>query len=151
MIEGGGNPADVFVDGPLPESLVMELLNTHGPSTAGGDGAQSVFLGRVRADEHDGRRVTELDYECYREMAAPVLQAILTEVVADHGLTTLRTRHSLGRVPAGALCFAVVAAAPHRVAAVEGCRAAVERIKSEVPIYARELLEGGGHIWKRNS
>ncbi|TFH05715.1 MAG: molybdenum cofactor biosynthesis protein MoaE, partial [Spirochaetales bacterium] len=59
--------------------------------------------------------------------------------------------HSLGRVPAGELCFAVAASAVRRKAAMEGCQSAVERIKAEVPIVARELLEDGNHVWKRNS
>ena len=142
-------PADVFVDGPLSESLLSHLMSVgDGP---GAVGAQSIFLGRVRADLHDGRRVAILEYESYREMALPVLNQILSERCEAHRLSWLRVCHSIGRVKAGQLCFAVVACATHRDAARDGCSAAVERIKTEVPIFAKEFFEDGSHIWKRNT
>lgn len=141
--------ADFFVDGPLSDSLVLDLLSAGDLSEF--VGAHALFLGRVRADVHDGRRVTLLEYESYRKMALPVFDRIISETVAEHNLTLLRVHHSLGRVSAGQLCFAVAAAAGHRGAAFAGCSAAVERIKTEVPIFAREFFEDGDHIWKRNS
>lgn len=135
----------VFVEGALPDALVLDLL---GPLP---DGGQTTFLGRVRPDLHGERRVISLEYEAYREMAVPVLDRVLAEVADEYGLTNLRARHSLGRVAAGEICFAVVATAVHRVAAFAGCQAAVERIKEEVPIFAKEELDDGSHRWKRNT
>jgi len=141
--------ADVFFDGPLPDSLVADLVGIGDGSTE--VGAQALFLGRVRADLHDGRPVTGLEYESYRAMALPVLERVLSETAAAHNLSALQVRHSLGQVSVGQLCFAVVAAASHRAAALDGCSVAVERIKKEVPIFAKEFLEGGDYVWKRNS
>jgi len=140
---------DVFYDGPLPDSLVADLVGIGDRST--GVGAQALFLGRVREDLHDGRPVTGIEYDSYRAMALPVLDRILSETTETHRLSGLRVRHSLGQVSVGQPCFAVVADAHHRTAAFDGCSVAVERIKKEVPIFAKEFLQGGDYLWKRNS
>ena len=59
--------------------------------------------------------------------------------------------HSLGRIPAGQLCFFVFASAPHRQAAREAVAWVVDRIKADLPIFGREVLSDSTHVWKRNS
>ena len=66
-------------------------------------------------------------------------------------MTCLHVHHSLGRIPAGQLCFFVFASAPHRLAAREAVAWVVDRIKADLPIFGKELLSDLGHTWKRNS
>lgn len=144
--------SEVFVDGPLSPEIISQLLvPSSGATETATEGAQSIFMGRVRSDIHDGKKVVELQYESYRAMAEPIFESILAETKEKFDLTALMALHSLGSVPAGELCFAVGAWGARRAGAIDGCRAAVERIKKEVPIYAKELLEDGTHKWKRNS
>jgi molybdopterin synthase catalytic subunit len=65
-------------------------------------------------------------------------------------MTCLHVYHSLGSIPAGQLCFMVFASAPHRIAAREAVAWVVDRIKSELPIFGREILSDSTHLWKTN-
>jgi molybdopterin synthase catalytic subunit len=66
-------------------------------------------------------------------------------------MTCLHVHHSLGMVEAGQLCFLVFASAPHRVQAREAVAWVVDRIKSELPIFGKEILADGAHVWKTNT
>jgi molybdopterin synthase catalytic subunit len=52
----------------------------------------------------------------------------------------------LGRLVMGERSGAVVVAAPHRGAAIEACRFAIDTLKATVPIWKREHFEGGA-VW----
>jgi molybdopterin synthase catalytic subunit len=58
--------------------------------------------------------------------------------------------HALGVVEVGEAPILIVAGAGHRPAAFEACRSVLEALKSEIPIYGKELFEGSGHRWKEN-
>ena len=60
-------PKNIFVDGPIPSSFVAESIQKHSSKT--GIGAHSIFLGQVRADSINGRKVVAIDYSAYEEMA----------------------------------------------------------------------------------
>jgi len=106
------------------------------------DGALDLFLGVVR-DHHDGRRVVRLEYHAYPEMALKVMQAIAAEARARFGISSLVLVHRLGTLEIGEISVALAVAAPHRQAAFDACRHAMERLKREVPIWKREQFEDG--------
>jgi len=62
----------------------------------------------------------------------------------------MHVHHSLGEVKTGEICLFVFASSPHRKAAIDACEEAVERIKKELPIWGREILEDESHQWKQN-
>ena len=138
----------VFVQGEIEERTLLQFLELRDADAS--TGAQSVFMGRVRADEIGGQRVVALEYEAYREMAGKESTRVLAETREAYNLKSLAVCHSLGRVDSGRVCIVVVATAEHREPAIDGCREAVERIKQEVPIFAKELLADGTYAWKRN-
>lgn len=106
------------------------------------DGAVDLFLGVVR-DHHDGRRVVRLEYHAYPEMAVKVMRAIATEVHARFAASSIALVHRLGTLEIGEISVALAVAAPHRQAAFDACRHAMERLKREVPIWKREQFEDG--------
>lgn len=107
-----------------------------------GDGAVDLFLGVVR-DHHEGRRVLRLEYHAYPEMALKVMRDIAAEGHRRFGVTSLALVHRLGTLEVGEISVALAAAAPHRQAAFDACRHAMERLKREVPIWKREQYEDG--------
>ncbi len=109
-------------------------------------GACVVFLGTVR-DRHEGRAVRGILYTAYPSMAERLLERIETELAAAHG-ARVRILHRLGELTVGETSIAIVAAAPHRAAAYEANRDALERVKHEVPIWKRELYVDGGEDWR---
>jgi molybdopterin synthase catalytic subunit len=85
------------------------------------------------------REVDRLDYEAYVEMAEPYIRRVLRECLERHGLEAIAAEHRIGSVPLGEASVVVAASAAHRDEAFAGARAAIDRIKAEVPIWKREL------------
>ena len=89
------------------------------------------------------REVATLEYEAYAEMALERIAAILREAVERHELCAAAAEHRVGTVPLGEPSVIVAASAPHRGEAFAGAREIIDRIKSEAPIWKREVDEDG--------
>lgn len=140
---------DIFVEGPIEPTFVAQSIAKHGTRTD--IGAHEIFLGQVRADTIDGRATNAIEYTVYREMALERMTTIREEAfVRWPAVTCLHVHHSLGPIKAGELCFMVFASAPHRQEAREALAWVVDQIKSELPIFGKEILSDGHHIWKTN-
>jgi molybdopterin synthase catalytic subunit len=109
-----------------------------------GDGAVASFFGVVREQNHD-RQVLGLDYETYLPMAELELRRIAGSLAGRHELGGIAIVHRVGSLGVGETSLAVVTAAPHRVAAFDACREAVEVLKRELPIWKREHHPDGAH------
>jgi molybdopterin synthase catalytic subunit len=92
------------------------------------------------------RDVERLEYECYGEMAEEVIAAIVREAAGRHDLEAAAAEHRIGRVPRGLSSVIVAVSAAHRESAFAGAREIIDRIKSEVPIWKREI-EAGEAQW----
>jgi MoaE-MoaD fusion protein len=123
------------------------------------DGAVVGFLGRTRispgtpapgqeaeAAQHTGRSVEALEYEAHETMARSILEAIADEVVARFGVDRLAIVHRTGEVPLGEVSVAIVALSPHRDAAFDAARYAIDETKARAPIWKAERFEDG-HVW----
>lgn len=110
-------------------------------------GAVVLFLGTAR-DHHRGRAVTLLAYDAYRPMAEERLARIVAELSDPDQEIAVEIVHRLGEVPAGEASVAIAAASPHRAAAYDASRLALERLKKEVPIWKRESYADGGSVWR---
>lgn len=121
----------------------LELLKD---VAAPGHGATVLFVGTVR-NQHEGRPVRAIDYTAYRAMAEERLRAIERELAVAHG-ARVRIAHRLGELEVGDPSVAIAVSAPHRAAAYDANREALERIKHEVPIWKRELYADGGASWR---
>jgi MoaE-MoaD fusion protein len=142
------------VSGGTEESIRAEL--TDGPIDTGraaaavsgpGRGAVVLFLGTVR-DHHAGRSVEKLTYSAYRSMALDGLRRIAADLEAS--ATGLRAAivHRLGEVPVGEASVVIAIGSPHRAAAYEASRIALERLKAEIPIWKREHYADGEAAWR---
>ncbi len=106
------------------------------------DGAVCVFVGVVR-NENQGRAVSHLEYEAYEEMALPVMEEIEGEARRRWPVTRVDLVHRLGRLEIGEASVAVAVTAPHRAAAFEACRYAIDTLKSRAPIWKKEFFTDG--------
>jgi molybdopterin synthase catalytic subunit len=109
-------------------------------------GASVVFVGTVR-DRHEGRPVRGIHYSAYARMAERQIERIERELSAAHG-ARVRIQHRLGELEVGAASIVIACSAPHRAAAYDANRAALERVKREVPIWKRELYADGSESWR---
>ena len=123
------------------------------------DGAIVAFLGVTRetpgtpapgqeaeAARHAGRTVDELEYEAHAPMALAVLEAIAREIGERFGVERLAIVHRTGAVPLGEPSVAIVACSPHRDAAFEAARYAIDETKARAPIWKAEQFRDG-HVW----
>lgn len=106
------------------------------------DGAVVVFEGIVR-DNSGGRRTLFLEYECYEPMAIGEMARLGREIAARHAVSRVAIVHRLGRMEIGEASVAIAVAAPHRQAAFDAAREAIDRLKREVPIWKKEHFEDG--------
>jgi len=110
-------------------------------------GAVATFVGLVR--DHDPSvegQVTGLDYSAHPDAQA-VLRRIAEQHAADDDVLGLAVTHRIGHLDVGEAAIVAAVATAHRAAAFVVCRALVETIKAEVPIWKKELLAGGEHVW----
>lgn len=136
-VSGGSAGAPFRVqDQPLSLDAVVAAVQHEGA------GALVTFTGAVR-NATSGRRVVRLEYEAYAAMADAVLTRIGREVEDGWPGARLAIHHRIGVLVPGALAVVIAASAPHRAAAFEACRHAIERLKEEVPIWKKECFEDG--------
>ena len=111
-------------------------------------GAILLFQGVTR-DNFDGRQVVRLEYEAYPEMAVAEMNKIKTEVLRRWPTVTISIVHRLGVVPVGECSVVIAVSSPHRQEAYEANRFAIDTLKSQVPIWKKEIYTDGT-IWKEN-
>jgi molybdopterin synthase catalytic subunit len=108
-------------------------------------GGVVVFLGTVRSRSR-GKRIVHLEYEAYAEMAEAKMREISERLVREHGPLRIAMHHRVGDLAIGDIAVVVAAAAPHRDAAFTAARAAIDELKSIVPIWKKEHAEDGA-VW----
>ena len=108
----------------------------------GGDGAVSVFVGRVR-DRTGDIPVEALEYTAYHEMAERVIGDLARATLCQHAATSATVVHRLGRLGIGEISMVVAVSAPHRQASITSCQALVDGIKADAPIFKREVGPNG--------
>ncbi len=126
---GGGDVHARISDQPLSLQDVSRLVSRPGA------GAIVTFQGTTRDLER-------LDYEAYAEMAELRIRKILTECLEGHGLQAIAAEHRVGPVALGETSVIVAASGVHREETFAGAREAIDRIKSEAPIWKREYRDG---------
>ncbi|HMT28110.1 MAG TPA: molybdenum cofactor biosynthesis protein MoaE [Bacteroidia bacterium] len=140
---------EVFVEGPIAPQKIADSISKH--ASMKDIGAHSIFLGQVRADEIEGRKVTAIEYTCYREMADEVFFNIRESAFSKFNLSCMHIYHSLGRVEVGQISLFVFTSSVHRKMAIDACSYIVEEIKAKAPVWGKEILEDDSYIWKKNT
>jgi molybdopterin synthase catalytic subunit len=139
---------NIFSQGPIGPSFIAESIAKHQTKT--NIGGHSIFLGQVRADIAEGKRVIAIDYTTYEEMALEKMSQIREEIFEKYPLVCMHVHHSLGKVIAGEVSLFVFTSSEHRKAAIDACEETVERIKAELPVWGKELFEDETYQWKEN-
>ena len=125
----------------LPIDLASFLLEARES-----DGAACLFVGVVR-NQNDGRVTEAIEYEAYGAMAESEMARIGEALARDFPGARVRMTHRIGRLRVGEASVAIAATAPHRSDAFAACRAAIDRIKTTVPIWKKELHPDGTSGW----
>jgi molybdopterin synthase catalytic subunit len=104
-----------------------------------------VFDGFVR-NNFKGRQTLYLDYEAYEPMALAKMREIGAEMRAKFPIHRLAIIHRLGRLEIGETSIWIAVSSPHRAAAFDACRYAIDTLKRAVPIWKKEYFAGGA-VW----
>jgi molybdopterin synthase catalytic subunit len=110
------------------------------------DGALCLFVGLVR-DENEGRRTTAIQYEAYGPMAESEMARIADGLGREFPAVKIRMKHRVGLLSVGDASIAIAAVSPHRADAFAACRAAIDRVKTTVPIWKKEFHPDGSSDW----
>jgi molybdopterin synthase catalytic subunit/molybdopterin converting factor small subunit len=105
-------------------------------------GAIATFTGTTRVHSR-GRTVTHLDYEAYQGMAEDVMAQIADELRRRYELCDVAIHHRVGRVGIGEPSVVIAVSAPHRQDALAACKDAIDALKETVPLWKKEVYEGG--------
>ena len=105
-------------------------------------GAIATFTGTTRVHSR-GRTVTHLDYEAYEGMAEKVMEEIAHALHARYELTAIAIHHRIGRVTIGETSVVIAVSAAHRQDALAACKDAIDELKERVPLWKKEVYEGG--------
>ncbi len=105
-------------------------------------GAIVTFVGTTRAHSR-GRTVHHLDYEAYGGMAEQVMAELAGGLKSRYDLCEVAIAHRVGRIEIGGLSVVIAVSAPHRADALAACKEAIDTLKQTVPLWKKEVYEGG--------
>jgi molybdopterin converting factor subunit 1 len=113
-------------------------------------GAIATFTGTVR-NESRGHSVRFLEYEAYAEMAIDVMSQLAAKLKERYDLHEIAIHHRTGRVEIGDASVVIAVSAPHRQDALAACKDAIDELKETVPLWKKEVYEGGEEWLGRGS
>jgi molybdopterin synthase catalytic subunit len=123
-------------DQPLdPGAVIREVADPRA-------GGIATFIGTTRVESR-GRTVRYLDYEAYEGMAEQMMAELGEELTRKHELCQIAISHRVGRVDIGEPSVVIAVSAPHRAAALAACKEAIDTLKETVPLWKKEVYEGG--------
>ena len=105
-------------------------------------GGIAAFIGTTRITSR-GHAVRYLEYEAYEGMAERVMAELADELKRRYDLCEVAIAHRVGRVEIGDMSVVIAVSAPHRADALSACKDAIDTLKETVPLWKKEVYEGG--------
>lgn len=105
-------------------------------------GAIATFSGTARRQSR-GRIVEYLDYEAYEGMAEEMMQKLADGLRERYDIKDVAIHHRVGRVAIGEPSVVIAVSAAHRKDALAACKDAIDILKVDVPLWKKEVYEGG--------
>ena len=116
---------------------------TAGRTEIGGIGS---FIGTVRDTAH-GRTIARMTLEHYPGMTERSLTTIGEAAIDRFGLLGCTLIHRVGPLLPGENIVLVLAAAPHRQAALDGTAFLIDWLKTKAPFWKKERFADGEEAW----
>lgn len=139
---------EYLTNGPITQKIISCFLGKIGKKTD--SGGHSVFLGQVRADEINGKKVKAIEYSAYEGMVMVEADKIKATILSEfEDAISIDIVHSTGIVKAGEFSLLILVSAGHRYQAIRACSKTVELIKEKLPVWKKEIFDDNSHEWKR--
>jgi molybdopterin synthase catalytic subunit/molybdopterin converting factor small subunit len=132
-VSGG---AFVLSEEPLSLNRVVEEVATDEA------GATATFTGTARRHSR-GRVVEHLEYEAYEGMAEEMMAKLAERLRSSYDLHGVAIHHRIGKVELGQPSVVIAVSAAHRADALAACKDAIDILKTDVPLWKKEVYEGG--------
>jgi len=132
------NSVGVHAKGTLP--LLKALKSVRENPDFNKAGALAVFIGVVRGEIARGEKVEKLELEAYEEKANEIIAKICKDLKKENGIIDVQIHHFLGSFEVGEDLVYVLVAGSHRHNVFPVLKEAVERYKSDVPIFKKEYV-----------
>jgi molybdopterin synthase catalytic subunit len=141
---------DILITGPITREMISSKLKHLGSRTD--SGGHSVFLGQVRADILNGKKVRAIEYSAYNTMVVKETEGILNIIHSEFSdVKSVDILHSVGIVMAGEISMFVLVSAGHRHQAIKACSKTVELLKEKLPIWKKEIFDDNTHEWQNDN
>ena len=109
-------------------------------------GAVTTFVGRVRDHDPDAATaVVALEYSAHPD-AAVTLSRLATAAIGSTG-ALVAVSHRVGTLQVGDAAVVIAVASAHRAEAFEVCRTLIEAIKTDLPVWKRQVESDGTATW----
>jgi molybdopterin synthase catalytic subunit len=140
---------EYLIEGPVsPEIIAAEIKRLNSRKDTGG---HSLFLGQVREDLSEGRKVIAIEYSAYEGMVSSQAAKMKEEILAEFSdVLDITILHSIGIVVAGEISLLLIVTAGHRDHATRACSKLLELIKERLPVWKKELYDDTTHKWQEN-
>ena len=129
---------------PVLEEMLQLMRSSERFREVGGIAA---FIGVVRSTSNEGEEVDHLELEAYEEKLDDALVKISNEIKERPGIVDVQIGHVVGNLEQGDLIMAVFVSGGSRKDVFPALIEAVERTKSEAPIWKKEVLSSGQSHW----
>ncbi|MEV4669598.1 molybdenum cofactor biosynthesis protein MoaE [Microbacterium sp. LWO12-1.2] len=112
-------------------------------------GAVTTFVGRVRDNDPEAATpVVGLEYSAHPDAEAALRRIAEQAGAGADARAVVAVTHRVGRLDVGDAAVVIAVASEHRAEAFEVCRAVIEAIKSDLPVWKRQLEVDGTSSWK---
>jgi molybdopterin synthase catalytic subunit len=105
-------------------------------------GAIATFSGTARRHSR-GRVVLHLEYEAYEGMAEDMMARLAASLKERYDILAVAIHHRIGRVELGEPSVVIAVSGAHRADALAACKDAIDILKVDVPLWKKEVYEGG--------
>ena len=109
-------------------------------------GGVASFVGLVRGTA-SGRPILSMTLEHYPGMTERAMVAIGIEATRRFDLQACTLIHRVGKLQPGETIVLVLAAAPHRQSALDGCAFLIDWLKTSAPFWKKEQFQDGSEAW----
>jgi molybdopterin synthase catalytic subunit len=128
----------VIVDSPFDPLDALKRFE----EVSAASGAIATFIGRCRSHAH-GVGVTSLELQHYPGFTEREIDRFLEQVVSTSALRDALVVHRVGSIGVGEAIVLVAAASDHRVAALHAVESLMDFLKTDAPIWKREVTSVG--------
>ena len=105
-------------------------------------GALCLFLGTIR-NKTDEKDVLRLEYDSYDSMAVLEMEKLCDQAKKKWNNIAIEIVHRKGVMQTGEIAVAIAVSTPHRKESFDACRFLIDTLKETVPIWKKEVFEGG--------